>query len=389
MFVYNTNFPNVEIESNNKKICFPQSCLKKVLEVARKALQAIVSAVTFPMRYIGAKTWSLPGVIVRLPYAIFRRIWQYNGPSLKEELFGKKCYSLKPNFEELKVAGCFDLICSMVWVDRGKCEEWAKPLESCGYKIVTDLEIDGFHMKANENSGCFFDQKSGLKIAIMEKIKLGKEEVIISFGSQSAFKTEISSSQDSSCELNWQACKLSCRGWENSIGNELGVAPSIYIQADKLLEKLKKLPQFAGKKIVLTGLCSGGALASFLALKHGLYAFCLNSRPLGAWAQRELGWKVLQSAPEYVTHVLVKGDILSAPSFWTLPINFFDKVFTFIGIRTPGRFGKSYLIPAPREYSKQMQKHAWISGIFMNFFGYPVDKTPAQLPLEKLQGLLR
>lgn len=388
MLVYNNPsiFLKREIESNEKKNCFPQFYFKKILEVAKGALQGIVSPLSFPMRYIGAKTWSLPGVIFRLRGAVFRRIFLYesSSPSLKEELFGKRCYSsLKTNFEELKATGCFDLACSIMWVERGKYEECAKPFVSCGYKIITELEIDDSLVKANEDSGCFFNKKSGLKIAIMERMIPGQEAVIISFGSQSAFKKEVRSLEDRRLQS-----RLYWRGWENSISNEFGIVPSFSVEADKLIGKIKALPQFTGKKIVLTGLCSGGALASFLALKHQLYAFCVNSRPLGAWAQRELGWKVLQNAQERVTYVLVEGDILSTPSFWTLPIQFLDKVCTFIGIRTPGRFGKRYLVSPPKEYSKQEQKHAWVSGIFMNLFGYPIDKTPTQLPLEQLQALV-
>lgn len=169
-----------------------RSCLERIGQVICKVLQIIAGIFAFPIRYIGAKSWSIPGVLFRLPYALFQRI--FHRPvesSLKEQLFGKGYHfssqelvskremtSQEDYAKEMKekAARYFAYACSIVWVDRSIPVKWVNPLENYGYTIISNVDDVnmGPNLKFQESSGCFFDQTSGLKIAIYESLSKGR-----------------------------------------------------------------------------------------------------------------------------------------------------------------------------------------------------------------------
>jgi dienelactone hydrolase len=206
---------------------------------------------------------------------------------------------------------------------------------------------------------CFFDPDSGFKVTLLQK----RNEVIVCVGAIEAQEQEKARSP------KYQKAK-------NIAQSILGVMPPVYKQALAFAKKIQACPQFAGKKLTLTGQCYGGAIASYLALKTKLPAVCLNSFPLGAGVQYDIGKDVLSEADKYVTHISSRHDFLTDLPFYT-PM---DLAVSALGIRAPGSFGRKYLIPTA--YSDPLMSHAYILSSVLQHLGYDKRAHPKDLPLE-------
>lgn len=343
---------------------------KKASEVARNTFQTIKCIATFPIRYFGAKTWSIPGVMFRFPVILFQRIFKKSqvNSSFKEELFCSKGYS-NSFISETKdtVARYYSYCCIAAYVHSSN-PEWVKDL---GYNLISpnSLGIDDLIVKMNKEKIYFFDPISGLKIVILEEEK----EVVIAIGSLSSQKSESLSAKEES--------QIQRSGYKNLINNILGGVPSIYQQADvfikQVVQKLENDTTYAKKSVVITGQCYGGSIASFVALRQKLSACCFNSFPIGAGLQRKIDPSTLQSADQYITHLSVKGDSVSDPSIF---FRIFDDIFTTLGIRTPGNFGKRYAISASPNYLGSGRKiHGYVLGSLSKFLGHSERTKPAEL----------
>ncbi len=343
---------------------------KKISEAAHKIFQTIKYIATFPVRYFGAKTWSIPGIIFRLPSLLFQRIFKKSrvNSSLKEELFCSKGYSnfLAPETKDT-AARYYSYCCGAAYAHSSN-PEWVEPLV---YNVIppNNLGIDDLIVKMNKEKPYFFDPISGLKIVILEEEK----EIVIAIGALSSQKSESLSDKEKN-----QIQKI---GYKNLLNNILGGVPSIYQQADafvkQVVQKLENDPTYAKKSVIITGQCYGGSIASFVALRQKLPACCFNTFPLGAGLQREIGSSTLQSADQYITHLSVKGDDISDPCLF---FRIFDNIFTTLGIRTPGNFGKRYVIPPATNYRNSRGKiHEYVLGSLTSYLGHNERMKPAEL----------
>jgi hypothetical protein len=130
-------------------------------------------------------------------------------------------------------------------------------------------------------------------------------------------------------------------------------SPTYKLALDKFNEyKEGNQTLFNGKETVFSGQCLGGSLASYVSLSLGEKAFLLNPLGLGARLQSELGNK-LNQAKEKVDIVSVNSDITSFPY---APIRLLDFLVNFVGIRTIGSFGNSYVIDPKKEFKWNMDK---------------------------------
>ncbi len=331
------------------------STIQKIKSFAKKVIVSIGKFLTFPLRYFGSKSWSIPGVILRLPIALYKKALSKIRSSSKapfsiiEELFGKK----KRKKTELsgKDVRPFIKYAAAAAAVHSSAEEWIKPW----YDVVdaSDLEIKGtLPGDLTANGKVFFDKKSGLKVMISES----NNKILVSFGALGSDKSETG--------------KKASKKIGAGIGNLLGYSDSIYDQANEFISLLKKSPLLEGKELTLCGQSLGGAIASYVGLQQGITTRCLNSMPLGAGLQKKIGSRKLDDAEKYVTHISVKKDYLSDihPVLGKV-----DAVINKLGFRTAGNFGKRFLIPSA--YNKRFETHSYIFSSMLKHAGMENYRT--------------
>jgi hypothetical protein len=326
------------------------SFVKKVEEVALKGLAFLAACIDFPFRYIGSKTWSLPGLLFTVPYVLFKRALGIPSPyTIQEEIFGKGYHfdiEKRLTKEEAKEYLPYFLSTAFAYSSN---PQWITPL---GYNVISPKEMEITSQVLEARDACFFDPNSGLKIVLMEK----ENDVIISFGALKSDLSEVSNNPK-------ESKRLYVLGNFNSCTNLLGTTPPIYHQANCFLDEILRHPRFQGKKITLTGQCYGGSLAQFLALKHELKAYCINSLPLGAGLQQEISDDTLMRADDFVEHISVEGDWLSD----LRTAKYVDFLLSGVGIKTPGNFGRRFSIPSA--YSSGKETHNYALGSLMSYLG--------------------
>ncbi len=338
--------------------------MKKIGEIAKMALKCIAKIILFPLRYFGGKTWSLPGLILRFPCVTIRHLFFKNlSNTYMEDLFGKGYqrfgqHTLSPD----EAKPYLKYVCAVAAVH--SCQpEWIEPF---GYKTISPntvvkKSID-FLGDLEAHKFCFFDPKTGLKISLFEK----ENQVIVAFGALSSGASEI--------EGVAKQKKMERTLLASGIVNITGGTSFLYEEADRFFTQLKTLPSLKDKKITVSGQCLGGSIASFLSLKHQVTGVCVNSLPLGAGLQRQIGVKKLMCADKYLTHISAKGDYMSH-----LPtsVGVVDAVANFIGLKTPGNFGRKFLIPTA--YKKASDTHYFILGSMMVHMGFDCRTKPADI----------
>lgn len=329
--------------------------LNKVRSVVIEIFEFLKNLVLFPFRYIGGKDFSIPGVILRFPFAVIT-----NQPL--KSLFGsgyhqkiEKELSSKESLQFAKYAA--------VSGSQDSCDQsWIKPM---GLELY-DIKNGNFDLKSipkgiELDHDCFYDFSTGLKCTI----SVQGDEVIVAFGArQSLSHLQWRNPNINDDERMARAAKIS-RIQEYAIAkNLLGSVPTVYTQADTLLQVIRSHPEFQGKKIALTGQCLGGSISQYLAIKNQIPTVCFNTLALGAGLQASLGDKLLSRADEFVTHISVATDFVSDNRY----LRVFDRALTLLGIRTPGNFGKRYEIPSG--YKSYDQVHTYVIGSLMKHLGY-------------------
>ena len=300
-----------------QKICV---VTQKIAAIAKAFFSTLGQLLVFPLRYFGAKDWSLVGTL--LP--IDARAWFE-----KEKMLTK---------EEAKKLLVYPAACAGA---HNQSQQWVEPF---GYKDVPTFT----HLS-----------KSPLGISVFQK----ENEVIIAF---SSIKTAGISALK---EPLMQAVLANC----------LGIIPKLYVDACEETKKILESRQIKGKKVTLTGHCSGGSMASYVGLKLSVPTVTVNSFPLGAGLQWDLGREKLQNAHRFVHHVFAEKE-------WTngTPIlNLLNRIFSFVSLRLPGNFGKKSLVVSA--YKDSANRHIYILGSFMHHIGFSARTYPWKLPKEVVQ----
>jgi hypothetical protein len=321
------------------------------------------NAIHFPSRYIGSKSWSLPGKIARLVFGLFCR-------KIQQKLSGDGIYQFRAKTLSKEEVKKYIIYCSATMAcfkqdtQDQNYSNFGSWIDRFGFKLYQPTNNNHSNLPGSVQvmDRCYFDPRSGLKAVIL----YDDNEVILCFGSNRAGENEMSTKKERD--------KMEKTIITDATKNLLGAKVQIYAQADALFQVIKQ--QFKDKKIVLTGQCFGGSLASYVALKNQVCCIGFNTLPLGVGQQQDIGKDRLNLANKYCVHISAKGDYLS-DFFVVKPI---DRFLCFIGIRTPGIFGVRYKIPSA--YKQIIQTHIYIMGSIMHYLGYPKTSRPAILKNE-------
>lgn len=339
----------------------PSSFAQKVTQLSTALWQKIKAVALALFAYFGSKTWSLPGLILRFPAVTIRHLCAKNLPlSYTEELFGKgytrfgqkmlTSEETKPYLQYAALVAC---------IHNGEDSDWIHPL---GIQRINPLNLNVSlpgSLVAHKNY--FFDEQSGLKMALFQK----GEDTLVVFGALNA--GEFHESGDVRTVVSHNLLT-------SAVGNLLGSVSALYEQADSAI-KILKTHCASTTTLILTGQCLGGSLASYVGLKQQIKTVSFNTLPLGAGLQQALGEERLKDAEEYITHISATTDRVSH-----LPVivGLFDAAVNFLGINTPGNFGKKYLIPtAYKAYSRDT--HWYFTGSLMKHLGFSERATTAAI----------
>lgn len=344
-----------------------QNVLKTVQSVALAVFQSIAYCVTFPLRYMGSKTWSLPGVVLRTPYVLFKKALGLLPPTttVKDEIFCSKHRQSTPTMLSVEEAQKhLPFLAAAGFAHSSNADTWVKPL---GYTPIVpkDLNIQDAHVETRE--ACFFDPQSGLKIVLAQK----EDTVLIAFGTIGAY---ISETPDQAKYHKKMSRHMNIQAIKNWAGIDIAIAD----QAAAFFEKLTATPALKDKKIIFVGHCFGGMLAQFLSLKYRKKSYCYNCLHLGPGLQWKLGDKALENAEDYVTQVFAKGDFLHDVRGRTLV----DRGLSLLGLRTRGHFGKRYFVPS--HCTKTQDIHSYIIGSVMQHMGLHNRTVPSTMTSEEL-----
>ncbi len=352
-----TKLKNLEAQSANQvntQQAQKSSVISKIVNVVKIIFHLIKTVFLYPFRFLGAKDWSLLGIILRFPKFVI------TGNS--EDLFGKGFYrrakDLSPEAAKLYVK--YGAACAATY--NLNTAQWTEPF---GLRMVdlTKLQFQGLPRSLEVYNGYVYDPVSGLK-AMLNEDNCG--EVIISFG---AIKTANSENKDSKSLQK----KYHKQHMGNVIKSFVGVVPDIYHDANQIIEIFKNHPYFQGKKMVLGGSCYGASLASYCGLKNNLKVFAFNPLGLGPGIQTELGQKRLDKAEHLIRIVSSKNDFTSNHTI----IGVFDRVISLLGIRTVGSFGKRYQIPS--SYNSFQETHQYAIRHLMKHVGYDRTTKPCSV----------
>lgn len=99
--------------------------------------------------------------------------------------------------------------------------------------------------------------------------------------------------------------------WYTNFKQAQGKIPEQYKQAAKLTQWARSLAREEGRQVHLTGHSLGGGLATYVALKNRLPAYCYNPADLGAGTRRDVGIEGRRAAQELVINFRVDGELLS------------------------------------------------------------------------------
>jgi hypothetical protein len=312
------------------------NAVKGIAALAKSLLSNIQGFVEIPLSFVGSKYPTISEVLIRASNVFKKIISKQEVGPLKKELFetGWSYIStdISTDISPQNLKGEFDnhkplleeaLLHSCLYAYNHGTGNPRKDqsIEQCkkhfketwlplGYEEVHDFRDNGLRITFIQNEG-------KLHVVFGAKSAAGKE-----FGSKNVQET---------------------------LTTMAGGFPEIFKRAHVEYQKIMN-DQFLNwdrKNVVLSGLCLGGALASYVALKSpsGENAITLNPLGLSPRMQWDIGREVLSKAKERIKIYSVNGDFASAP---LKPVAWLDVLLNFIGIRTVGNFGKRYhMQPAP------------------------------------------
>lgn len=337
----------------------PSRVKEKIGSIAKRCFEALKLIVTFPLRFLGSKTWSIPGLILRTPLILFKRLIGKADQPLATELFGAGYhfgFNKTPTPEELKPY--YPYACASAFMHANYLAYVPN-----GWTVVKPSTLTLLPNLLCKES-CFFDPNTGLKISILQK----DDQLIVGFGalfsSDEELGNDASAKQKVQRQMQWSV-----------VYQFLGGSPSIYEHTNQSIKLLREDPLFQNKKITLVGHSYGGSLAEYVALKQNLPAVCLNSVPLGGGLQQEIGLEALQKADQIIQHIASTHDV-----FMDLPIlPTLNRFTSLLGLRTPGTFGRKWLIPSFHRHP--FKSHAHIFKNISAHLGYGPHTNPVDVKI--------
>lgn len=328
-----------------------------ISDIAFSSLSTIASLFTFPIRYIGAKDWSLPGILIRAPYYIFKKICGGHFSDIVGKGYHKR-FERQLTKQEAKENLVYS---SMVQASFKMNQDYLTPF---GFKFINLNTLSNPLEGLITFEHSFVDVSTGLRITIAEN---QQGELLINFGAKHSI--------DHVSELDEATKKIALKNQNRSIvANTLGLCPEIYTKAVAAVKHIQSLPEFRAKNISLSGTCLGGSVAQYVALILNKKAICFNSFPLGAGLQTMLGAEKLQQSDAFITNISVKNDFINDNGV----LNVGNHLLSFIGIKTPGNFGRQYVVSS--SYKSGAEAHTGFMSALMEHLGFDKKTKPYDLP---------
>lgn len=357
----NLSLPCVKTYLNNIAAAVSRT-VEKILHIALIIIKGLVDILTFPFRYLGAKTWSIPGLILRTPVILFKHIF-FQEPLTQAQFFGTGYHTgAGPQLSKDETKNLMRYAALGLVPFRYETDKWAEPYGATLLSpeaLNIDLTKIPGDLKAEEK--CFIDRNNLFKSLVFED----ENELVVTFGAMHSHWHDFSDSNEATRQYHKQLVAVTA--------NYAGTVPLYYKQADALIEQLKKVAQQKNKRLVVTGQSLAGSIASYVSLKHEVQGVCFNSVQLGAGAQHAIGEKKLANADHYLTHVTVENELLNAfPGMGIM-----DRTLSALGVRTPGNFGKRFHIPSA--FDSMRDAHDYPIQSIMQYIGYEKDKKVCDL----------
>lgn len=321
--------------------------------LAKRIFDGFYVVFSFPCRFLGSKTWSVPGVILRAPWILFKRLFVRNSTPIIQELFPNNYrFSFEKTLTREEVKPYYPHVAATAFVHQNKDQ-----FIPSGWKNLSPKDLGITMLKVDVGNDCLYDLSSGFKASLIEK----DDEIIVAFGS-----LEIDSGKTETGKF-----RFSKSG--NILTSLVGLTPKPLQQAASFVQILRNHTYCQGKKISVTGNSYGAALAAYAGLKNETPAVCFNAFQLGVGSQWDIGKDRLEKADQYITHISAKGDYVTDLSIYK-PVDLF---LSAVGLKTPGNFGRRFTIPSA--YKKPLATHGFILGSVLEHLGYNQRTTPAEL----------
>lgn len=331
--------------------------LHRITVPIEESFRQTVALVAFPTRYLGSKSFSLLGIVLRLPAWIFS----------EEALFGSGYHRFDTLALDPERVKKLIKYAALSGASHSHKFDLAAPF---GYKPVNPHDVLGAvklpeTVELREN--CLFDRSSGLKVTLFQK----GEEVVIGIGALDSYRTVIKDKGEKDKYHNWLTWLAVC--------SLLGYNPTLYDTADSIMAALLESPKLQGKTKRIVGQCFGANVGTYLSLRHNVPATLFNSLPLGPGLQQKIGKERLSRADDLVTHIIVEGDQMADTS---RILGVVDMGLGLLGLRTAGNFGCKATLPSA--YNTAFETHRFVIGSMMSFIGLDCRTLPKDLDREIL-----
>lgn len=317
--------------------------LERVGNSASQSWSHIKQAVCFPLRYLGSKTWSVPGLIAKAPILLLEKTCSTNSAHPHAPLFSSG-YHYQPQPASLEISQKY---LSDAYIAAAVYDCDCSHFDRLGLTLLNpqELNINLSQLPGNieANDKRFVDLTTGFKMMIVEYAN----EIIMAFGALASAPRELADVPEDEIALR---NKL----WVSVVIAELaGLTPILYEQAEAMFLEIQKHERISVKQIRLVGHSMGASQASFIGLRNQIKASCFNSLALGPSLQKAIGADRLRAADQYITHLSVHGDFFSDPPCMTL----LDRFIGLVGLRTPGNFGNHFRIPSTLQSQSEIHNN--------------------------------
>ncbi|MEC7839997.1 MAG: hypothetical protein VX777_08165 [Chlamydiota bacterium] len=172
----------------------------KIAKIVAETLDFIKTVVKLPLRYLGSKSWSLPGIIFRTPIALFKRIiGVQQNRSLCQEIFGSG-YQHQPTKLSIEGTKKYIRTVTVATAAHNLSVKWRTAIAAFGLNVLSPVDVFCEDLKTGElknidvDKNRFFDSNSGLKAILVSN----REELFISFAALGGARVEIDDKKE--CE---------------------------------------------------------------------------------------------------------------------------------------------------------------------------------------------